>query len=691
MKKKIMFAFVFLLTISLSFNIALAAKPPKTALDVTILNPQDGHTFENGEFFNVNGNVLAKRGDAGSVEIFVQYALGEGSTDFMNIDGTSLEIIRGFQPQTAQLLKDESYDVSWTLTGTPGTYEIRIFSQGSTAKSGSSESRTVTITPTSIPGIELADADYVDPSTGYGSRTGSYSDTFDSDDIYEVLSEGVNKQGTRTPGDDTSELGWIFEFNGLPSRQNTRLYIECHADFPRRDAYYEGFAVQAEYQGRWYDVVGISAETADKVYSAELPDDSSQSIRIRIIDTDRTVGDKIKSLLYIDQLFLDAAGSQVVNSGIELLFGGHRLEYTVSTWELAAGTWYYDRSFPLKHFGYGEHTGYGDVNEILVIDVDGDGKSETITGGQYAQIFDWVNGAMIPTHTIIHPGSELKGIYSIAAADLDGDGGQHLELLVSSINYDIQSSVFKMIDGKYVPIFNISSDYRREVGHCICAVGDVDGDPDLEFIVVEEYPTSSNDAGHLLLRMFDYQGDTWQEIADFSFELGDQNWIDNVQILNLDNDDGNEIFIHHRGKPPMILEYTNGQLVKIWEAPRFAMAARVGDLRNNGQIQIVATGYLGPELGMGFNVYEHIDGTFKNTFNFSTPALQGCGRRGLKLGDIDGDGQNELVFLYYTNVVNPPQHSMFAIFRNGELIFTADTGYGFSHVVAIGDYDTDAV
>ncbi|MFX0046111.1 MAG: FG-GAP repeat domain-containing protein [Candidatus Hermodarchaeota archaeon] len=679
-----------ILIVSISFGDVLAAKPPRTQLSVTISSPQDGTEVEEGSSFTVDGAVLAKRGDAGFVETFVQYAVGEGSTDFVNVDGIGLQIESGNQPQTETLQKDESYAVSWILSGNPGIYEVRIYSQGSTAKSGSSESRTVTIIPETSSEIELVDREYVDSSIGYGSATGMYSDTFYSDDLYEVLSEGVNKQGTKSPDDDTSELGWIFEFNDLPIRLDTNLYIECRAEFPRRETYYEGFAVQIEYQGMWFDVARISDETPDKVYSAELPDDGCQSIRVRVVDHDRTVGDRVKSSLYIDQLYLDISGSQVINPGVELLFGGNRFDYTVSTWELASDTWYSDRSFPLKYYGEGDHTGYAGVGEILVIDVDGDGKNEAITGGQYTQIFEWINGAMIPTYTIVQPGTGPKSIKSIAAADLDGTGGTDLELLVSSLNWDIHTSIFKKIGEVYVPIFNISSDYRREVGGCVCAVGDVDGNGDLEFIVVEEFPTSNLDDGLLLLRLFDYQGDTWQEIADYSFELGVQNWIDSAQILDLDNDGVDEIFIHHRNNPPKILEYSNGQLSKIWEAPRLAMAAKAGNMRNNGEIQIVAAGSLGPEIGVGFNVYEYVDGAFKNTFNFSSPAFQGCAYDGLELGDVDGDGQNELVFLYVIDVNSPLQNTMFSIFRNAELVFTGDTGYGTSEVVAIGDYDNDA-
>lgn len=62
----------------------------------------------------------------------------------------------------------------------------------------------------------------------------------------------------------------------------------------------------------------------------------------------------------------------------------------------------------------------------------------------------------------------------------------------------------------------------------------------------------------------------------------------------------------------------------------------------------------------------------------------------MKIGDIDDDGQNELVFVYMINVDSPAQRSSLAVFRNDVLIFNADTGYRSSHVVAFGDYDNDA-
>ncbi|MFW9943779.1 MAG: hypothetical protein ACFFB7_02175 [Candidatus Sifarchaeia archaeon] len=684
----IVIAITVILVVPAGFNSVTAKKPPRTALDVTITSPLDGIEVVKGNTFTVEGSVLAKRGDAGPVETFVQYSVGEGSTDFVNVDGTDLQIISGDQPQTETLQKDASYAVNWTLSGNLGTYEVRIFSQGSTVKSGASESRTVTISPETIPSTELVDVEYRDSSIGYGSATGIYSDTFYSDNVYEVLTEGVNKHGTNTPSDDTSELGWIYEFDGLTPRFDTDLQIECYAEFPRRDSYYEGFAVQVQYQGMWYDVVRISVGGSENMYSANLPDDSCQIIRVRIVDLDRTVGDRIKSSFYVDQLYLDTSDDPVVNPGKEILLGGSVDNHSVSTWELGPNTWYYDRSFPVSHYGW------GDVNEILVIDVDGDGEDETIVGSHsnYVQIFECINGAMVPIHTMMHPGSGFEVIRSIAAADLDGDENPNLEILISSSNKDIQSAVFKMVDGVYIPIFNISSNDPRSVGGCACAIGDVDGDQDLEFIVTEEYPDTN---GVSLLRLFDYdpQGETWVEIADYSFELGNGmlNWIPNVQILNLDDDEANEIFVRQKNSPLQVLEFSNGQLVKAWEANFGATGATTGDITNDGRVDIVTANSLGPDSEIClFMVYEFDGVTLMNTFNFSGPAFHTCGDNSMKIGDIDDDGQNELIFVYMINVDSPAQRSFFAVFRNDVLIFNADTGYRSSHVVAFGDYDNDA-
>ncbi|MFW9976310.1 MAG: hypothetical protein ACFFDQ_13645, partial [Candidatus Thorarchaeota archaeon] len=234
MKRRVIFILVFLLTLSLSFSLSLAARPPKTTLDVTISLPLDGAEIENGAVFTVSGSVLATRGDAGYVETFVQYSVGADSINFIDVDDTYLEIIYGEQPQTKELSQDASYEVSWTLKGASGTYEIRILSQGSTAKSDASESRTVTILgpPPPSNGIYPVTSEYQDPETGYGTSLGTYENTYYEDGLYEILMEEKNPHGTKNPTDDTADLGWIYVFDNLGNepREDTTFRFFGHME-----------------------------------------------------------------------------------------------------------------------------------------------------------------------------------------------------------------------------------------------------------------------------------------------------------------------------------------------------------------------------------------------------------------------------------------------------------------------------
>ncbi|MHA2302879.1 MAG: hypothetical protein ACXACD_18185, partial [Candidatus Thorarchaeota archaeon] len=249
----------------------------KTTLDVTILSPVDGLEIPYDEVlevcgtFEVTGNVQAKRGDAGYVQTFVQYAPGEGSTDFNNVGDTNLQIVDGDQPQTDTLSQDGSYGVSWILTGIPGTYEIRIFSQGETAKDGESDSHTVTLLgpPPDPPpdDCETIDAEYQDPETGYGTSSGTFENTYYADGVYEILMEERNRQGTKNPTDDTADLGWIYVFNNLGPRLDTTFQFFGHMDlsgeyldsgFLQWDDQDTAFFVQEKSSGSWKTIAAIT-------------------------------------------------------------------------------------------------------------------------------------------------------------------------------------------------------------------------------------------------------------------------------------------------------------------------------------------------------------------------------------------------------------------------------------------------
>ncbi|MFX1263086.1 MAG: hypothetical protein ACFFAZ_13445, partial [Promethearchaeota archaeon] len=243
MKKRILIGILMVMMFSLSTCLVLAGKPPKTALDVTISNPDDGLEVSYDEVdeacgtFEVTGTVTAKRGDAGLVQTSVQYAIGEGSTDFNFVGDAQIQIVSGDEHQDAILGKDQWYDVNWTLTGVPDTYEIRLFSEGAASKDGESSSRTVTLLgappeppPEPPTDCETIDDEYVDPENSFGTSSGTFVDTYFVDEVYEVLMEQPNSHGTKNPTDDTADLNWIYEFDDLGTRTNTTFRFVGHIE-----------------------------------------------------------------------------------------------------------------------------------------------------------------------------------------------------------------------------------------------------------------------------------------------------------------------------------------------------------------------------------------------------------------------------------------------------------------------------
>jgi hypothetical protein len=323
LKKRILIGFLMVIMFSLSTCLVLAKRPPRTALDVEILSPGDGievsYALEACGTFEVTGTVTAKRGDAGLVQTFVQYAIGEGSTNFNFVGDANIQIVSGDEHQDAILAKDQHYDVIWNLTGEPGTYEIRLFSQGETAKDGESDSRTVTLLgpppgPPPVPptDCETIDDEHVDSENPFGTSSGTFVDTYDVDGVYEVLMEEPNSHGTKNPTDDTADLNWIYFFEGLDqSRIATTFEFVGHIElsgeyldsgFLEWDDQDTAFYVQVKIFGSWKTIAAITNIGTDRDYSVDIPDDSSPTIELRIVDNDRGPEGKSPQIssLYVD-------------------------------------------------------------------------------------------------------------------------------------------------------------------------------------------------------------------------------------------------------------------------------------------------------------------------------------------------------------------------------------------------------
>ncbi|MFW9911241.1 MAG: hypothetical protein ACFFEU_02165 [Candidatus Thorarchaeota archaeon] len=507
MKRKLAVVLILALVFMLGSSCVMAGKPPKTMLDVTILKPENGHVVENGGTFTVEGTVLTRRGDAGLVETYIQYA-DEESTDFTNVDGTNLVILPGSgnQPQTKYLLEDESYNVSWSLSGSPGTYEIRILSQGSTAKSGTSDSRTVIILgPPPPEGIETIDDEYQDPETGYGKASVSCEATYRTDGTYQILSEELNTQGTKKPKDDTTEMGWFYVFDNLESpRSDTAFCLYGHTVFNNDFGMFawadtdSAFFVQCFSSGSWKTILAITRhDSTDSLYRVDVPDDISSTIQLRIVDNDREAGNKEISSLYVDQAYIvfepaheyfiaDLTGDvgwQSLKIGNidtdpenEVVLGlAPNTESTMGLryFEYSAGIW-------SEHI-IDDNIG---IHSLDIGDVDNDGQNEI-----WIALLRYEGGTWIPSLRYYEYGGDSwsyqdiafleSPISAVTIGDIDNDGAD--EVVSASLPYDgYELRYYEYQSGSWLEC-NLDDSLGESHG---IEIADVDGDNQKETIVL---------------------------------------------------------------------------------------------------------------------------------------------------------------------------------------------------------------
>lgn len=612
MKRKLALALILALVFMLGSSCVMAGKPPKTMLDVRILKPEDGHVVANSGTFTVEGTVLAKRGDAGLVEAYVQCASGEGSTDFTNVDGTNLVIVPGSgnQPQTKYLSEDDSYSVSWSLSGSTGTYEIRILSQGSTAKSGTSDSITVIILgPPPPEGIETIDDDYQDPDIGYGKASGSFEATYRTDGTYQILSEEVNTQGTKKPKDDTTEMGWFYVFNNLESpRSDTAFCLYGHTEFNNDFGMFawadtdSAFFVQCFSSGSWKTILTITRhDTTDGMYCVDVPDDASTMIQLRIVDNDREAGNREISSLYIDQAYIVYA--------------------------------------PAYEYFIADLTGDVGWRSLKIGDIDNDLENEVVLGlapnterTMGLRYFEYSAGIW-SEHVIDDNG----GIHSLDIGDVDSDGQN--EIWVALLRYEGSTWIPSL---RYYEYEGDSWSYQDiaflEAGISTVTIGDIDNDGADE-VVFASYPSDGYE-----LSYYEYQSGTWS-IVNVDDSLGECH---GIEIADVDGDGQNETVV-------LAYDGTGGSCLKYYE---FVSDSYVrtdilnvptgweidsGDVDGDGDMEIAWANYGAPENEV--RVYDCKSGVWSEQIVSDVPG--GCVEIStavmhVSIGDVDNDNENEV-------------------------------------------------
>ncbi len=309
--------------------------------------------------------------------------------------------------------------------------------------------------------------------------------------------------------------------------------------------------------------------------------------------------------------------------------------------EVIVGSW--SRAYVWNHDGT-DYPGWpkytGSYNSPTVADVDDDGDLEIIYTTTSKRLYVWHHdGSTLPGWPYVAP--ELVG--SAAVADVDGDGV--LEIAAGTYEGPVGPDPFEVyvweIDGSVVPGFPVST---SGVVKAAVALGDIDADGEVE-IVATAYHTSNND----YLYVWDAQGNLeagWPVRATYirlsSPALGDLDGDGDLEIVigGLYPTDFIEELsaFHHDGSAvagwPVILEHS-GSAGNINSSPVIA------DIDGNtDQVEAVVK-------VSNYFFAVHADGTLVDGFPYylSDDNHSGTFSPSPAVGDLDDDGDVEYVFV----------------------------------------------
>ena len=133
-----------------------------------------------------------------------------------------------------------------------------------------------------------------------GGISGDYTDTLNSDDTYEAISERESG-GKPSKRHSYLEHKWTFDLSG--SFNTLNFYIEAYhtANFEGDDFVFAYSTNDATYS----DLVTVTKTSDDGNYqSYELPNSLSGTIYIRVKDSDRSQGNRVLDTIYIDHMYI---------------------------------------------------------------------------------------------------------------------------------------------------------------------------------------------------------------------------------------------------------------------------------------------------------------------------------------------------------------------------------------------------
>ncbi len=312
------------------------------------------------------------------------------------------------------------------------------------------------------------------------------------------------------------------------------------------------------------------------------------------------------------------------------------------------------------------------ANIICVGDLDGDGDIDAVLGDYFQNLIVLHNdGSGTLTEVMTTPFS----VEGLALGDLDGDGDIDIAANESDDDFHL---FYNDGDGQSFTLMTVAAASSGDKG---IALGDLDGDGDLDLVAGD-----NNDYYNTSILWNDGDGNWTNDIlgsgaGGYTVALGDLDGDCDLDIIRPDElaTGHNQIWFNNGDGTFNKTSFGSGGY---WDA-------KVGDLDNDGDLDVVLSGvysYLGTEIANALWL-NNGDGTFASS-EFGREGIQ----RNIGLGDVDGDGDLDMILTREYFMGNPGDASLQVYLNNGDATFDSyamgATNAG-RNGIALGDLDGD--
>ena len=346
------------------------------------------------------------------------------------------------------------------------------------------------------------------------------------------------------------------------------------------------------------------------------------------------------------------------------------------------------------------------LNSVAVGDVDGDGKKEIVTGGYYSEDMHWVAQLCVWDGTTrVCEGVKTwywigdTRISSVAVGDVDGDGD--MEIVTGGYCYG--SAQLCVWDGETLVLEGVRTwKWVENTEIRSVAVGDVDGDGDMEIMTGGDYLSGSFRVAQLCV----WDGETLVLEGVRTWKWAESTEVSSVAVGDVDGDGQMEIVtggvysVYSIGVHAQLCVWDGETLVLegvrtwYWDYGILINSVLVGDVDGDGQMEIVTGGaYWGGPYNSQLCVWSGATLALEDVttwyWNHDTYVWS------VAIGDVDGDGDMEIVTGgHYTDGFGGYRIAQLCVWDGATLAFEDVKTWNWIgdtiiFSVAIGDVDYD--